>query len=229
MRLRRLIGWVGELFVTAGVLLLLFTAWQLWWTDVTSNRVQAATVTTLEQDFRERPTSAPTPSVVVPKELRSGKAFAIVRIPRFGTDYARPVLEGSSRDILKEGVGHYVGTALPGQVGNFAMAGHRTTYGRPFHDIDTLQVGDRVVVETATDFFVYQVSESEIVLPTDVEVIAPVPGEPAASPVTAVMTMTSCHPKYSATQRFIVHGTLVETVPRAKWDPARWLAPPKEG
>ncbi|MEO6789889.1 MAG: class E sortase, partial [Ornithinibacter sp.] len=218
MRLRRLIGWVGELLVTAGVLLLLFTAWQLWWTDVTSNRVQDATVTMLEQNFQARPTKAPTPSAV-PKELRSGKAFAIVRIPRFGTDYARPVLEGSGRDILEEGVGHYADTALPGEVGNFAMAGHRTTYGRPFHDIDTIAVGDRVVIETATDFFVYQVSGSEIVLPTDVEVIAPVPGEPAATPLTAVMTMTSCHPKYSATERFIVHGTLVQTVPRAQWDP----------
>ena len=66
-------------------------------------------------------------------------AFAIVRIPRFGADYARPVIEGTGRDVLALGVGHYVGTAGPGEVGNFALAGHRTTYGRPFHDIDRLR------------------------------------------------------------------------------------------
>lgn len=226
--IRRLIGWAGELLVTAGLILLLFAAWQLWWTDVTANRVQDATVSTLEQDFRERPAKEPAPSAV-PKELESGKAFAIVRIPRFGADYARPVLEGTTRDILKLGVGHYAGTALPGEVGNFAMAGHRTTYGRPFHTIDTLKVGDRVVLETRTEFSVYEVSESDIVLPTDVGVLEPVPNEPGKKPTQAVMTMTSCHPKYSATERFIVHGTLVKSVPRAQWDPATWLAPPKKG
>lgn len=225
MTFRRLVGWTGEVLLTAGVLLLLFAAWQLWWTDVASNRVQAHTVSTLEEGFAE----APTPGDTVPQELSSGEAFAIVRIPRFGADYARPVLEGTSRDTLEEGVGHYAGTALPGEVGNFAMAGHRTTYGRPFHTIDTLEVGDTVVVETEDGFSVYEVSSSEIVLPTDVEVIEPVPGEPGVAPEVAMMTMTSCHPKYSATERFIVHGTLLESVPRADWDPATWLSPPMEG
>ncbi len=229
--IRRLIGWTGELLVTAGLVLLLFAAWQLWWTDVASNRVQDATVNSLEQDFAAAPTptASAAPDRAVPKELESGKAFAIVRIPRFGSDYARPVLEGTSRDILKDGIGHYVGTALPGKVGNFAVAGHRTTYGRPFHTIDTLKIGDKVVVETKKAYSVYEVSESDIVLPTDVEVIDPVPGKPGAKPKEAVMTMTSCHPKYSATQRYIVHSTLVKTVPRADWDPTTWLATPKKG
>ena len=130
--------------------------------------------------------------------------------------------------MLALGVGHYVGTAGPGQVGNFAVAGHRTTYGRPFHDVDRLRDGDRVVVETAATVYVYEVTSRDIVRPRDVEVIAPVPGEPGEAPVEAVLTMTSCHPKYAATQRFVVHGRLAETIPRAAWDPGAWLTTPSE-
>ena len=106
----------------------------------------------------------------------------MVRIPRFGADYARPVIEGTDRPVLALGVGHYVGTAGPGQVGNFAVAGHRTTYGRPFHDVDRLVDGDRVVVETAGDVYVYEVTSREIVRPSDIGVIGPVPGDPGARP-----------------------------------------------
>jgi sortase A len=129
--------------------------------------------------------------------------------------------------VLALGVGHYVGTAGPGKVGNFAVAGHRTTYGRPFHDIDRLQDGDRVVVETAGTVYVYEVTSREIVRPWEVDVIDPVPDQPGGTPTEAVITLTSCHPKYSATERFVVHGRLVAEVPRADWDPSTWLTTPK--
>jgi sortase A len=226
---RRLVGWTGEVLLTLGVLLLLFAAWQLWWTDVVANRDQAGIVRTLEDEFSRDRTPGPVGANGIPAAIGEDGAFALVRIPRFGADYARPVIEGTGRDVLALGVGHYVGTAGPGQVGNFAIAGHRTTYGRPFHDVDLLRDGDRVVVETAAEVYVYEVSGHDIVRPRDVGVIAPVPDEPGATPTTAVLTMTSCHPKYSATQRYVVHGTLVETVPRDRWDPARWLTPPTKG
>ena len=226
MRLRRAVGWAGELLVTLGVLLLLFAAWQLWWTDVASERDASRIVQTLERDFADGP-AATVGANGIPPAIGKDGAFAVVRIPRFGADYARPVLEGTGRPVLALGVGHYVGTAGPGQVGNFAVAGHRTTYGRPFHDVDRLVVGDRVVVETAGDVYVYEVTAHEVVRPGDVEVIAPVPGEPGVAPTEALLTMTSCHPKYSATERFVVHGRLVETVPRADWVPSQWLTPPK--
>jgi sortase A len=226
--LRRAVGWAGEVLVTLGVLLLLFAAWQLWWTDVASERDASRIVQTLERDFADGP-AAPVGANGIPPAIGEDGAFAVVRIPRFGADYARPVLEGTGRPVLALGVGHYVGTAGPGQVGNFAVAGHRTTYGRPFHDVDRLVVGDRVVVETAADVYVYEVTAHEVVRPGDVEVIAPVPGEPGAAPTQALLTMTSCHPKYSATERFVVHGRLVETVPRADWVPSQWLTPPPKG
>ncbi|GAA4713900.1 class E sortase [Pedococcus ginsenosidimutans] len=221
------LGIGGDLFVTAGLLLLLFVGWQLWWTDVTANRVQDNTVSTLTRDFASAPKGSGTAATEMPSKVPFGKAFAIVRVPRFGADYARPVLEGTSRDILMDGVGHYTGTALPGAVGNFAIAGHRTTYGRPFHDIDTLRPGDRVVVETRTAFHVYVVKRHVIVDPTDVDVIAPVPEQPGKQPTQRWLTMTACHPKYSAAQRYVVFAELEKSYPRAKGLPAGTLAAPK--
>ena len=128
--------------------------------------------------------------------------------------------------MLKKGVGHYQGTAMPGEVGNFAVSGHRTTYGRPFHDIDRLRQGDVIVVETKTNYVVYAVDRHVLVRPWQVEVIAPVPQHPGATPTTAVMTMTSCHPKYSATQRYVTFSHLVKVLPRSEGLPASFMAVP---
>lgn len=228
--MRRAVGWAGELVITLGLLLLLFIAWQLWWTDVVSDREAGRVVTTLEDRFAREPRPTdPLPASGIPDAIGGDGAFAIVRIPRFGADYARPLIEGTGRPVLALGLGHYVGTAGPGQVGNFAIAGHRTTYGRPFHDVDLLRDGDRVVVETLATVHVYEVTSREIVRPADVRVIAPVPDDPGAAPTEALLTMTSCHPKYGATERFVVHGRLVESVARAQWDPTARLTTPTEG
>lgn len=228
--MRRAVGWVGELAITLGVVVLLFVAWQLWWTDLASDREATRVVATLEDEFASAPvTATPLPASGIPEGIGDDGAFAIMRIPRFGADYARPLIEGTDRAVLVVGLGHYVGTAGPGQVGNFAVAGHRTTYGRPFHDVDRLRDGDRVVVETVDTVHVYEVTSRDVVLPTDVEVIAPVPDDPGAAPTQALITLTSCHPKYSATERFVVHGRLVQSVPRPQWDPSAWLTTPTEG
>ena len=228
--MRRVVGWAGELVITLGVLLLLFVGWQLWWTDVVSDRDAARVVASLKDEFAREPRAeVPLPASGIPPGIGDDGAFAIVRIPRFGADWARPLIEGTGRPVLALGIGHYVGTAGPGQVGNFAIAGHRTTYGRPFHDVDRLRDGDRVVVETVGTVYVYEVTSREVVLPTDVGVIAPVPDDTGAVPTQRLLTMTSCHPKYSATQRFVVHGRLVDSVPRAQWDPASVLAVPVGG
>jgi sortase A len=213
------VGVFGELLVTLGLLVLLFVAWQLWWTDVESDRAQAATVSSLTREFAAAPTTPPAGAGAGATDLPAG-AFAVVRIPRFGADYARPLVEGTSAKELAEGLGHYVGTAGPGEVGNFAIAGHRTTYGKPLAEIDTLRTGDRIVVETAQGWTVYAVSSHEIVRPWQGEVIAPVPGRPGVTPTKAVLTLTSCHPRFSAKQRWIVHADLVEERARAQGAPS---------
>ncbi|MBN9105254.1 MAG: class E sortase [Propionibacteriaceae bacterium] len=215
--LRGLAGLVGELMITAGAFLLLFVGWQLWWTDVTSDADAGQAVTVLQENFDD-------PSWVQPKRVHLGDAFAIIRIPRFGAGFARPVYEGTTRDVLQRGVGHYPGTVLPGEVGNFALAGHRTTYGKPFNQIDKLRDGDVVLIETKATWYVYRVTGHQIVAPTQTSVILPVPDEPDAEPTAALLTMTSCHPEFSARQRFIVHGELEATYPHAQGVPAEVLA-----
>lgn len=220
--IRRVVGAAGELLVTAGVLVLLFVAWQLWWTDVVSERAQDRIVSAVVDDFANGSSSGAQEVADAYPELGGADVFAVIRVPRFGADFARPVIEGVGRPVLALGVGHYEETVGPGEVGNFSVAGHRTTYGRPFHDIDRLREGDRVIVETKPTVYVYEVTGREIVRPWQTEVIAPVPDEPGAAPTERLLTMTSCHPKYSATQRYVTHGKLVETVPRAEWRLADW-------
>jgi sortase A len=231
--LRRVVGILGEVLITVGVLLLLFVSWQLWWTDVTANREQAGTIQALERDFGSGdfgsgdPGSGEAPvATAALRKVPFGEAFAIVRIPRLGARYARPVLEGSDPDTLTKGVGHYPGTAMPGRVGNFAVSAHRTTYGRPFHNIDLLKKGDIIVVETKARYTVYAVDRHVIVTPDRVEVIAPVPQRPGVEPTKAWMTMTACHPKFSARERYVVFARLVTSIPRANGLPASFMAVP---
>ncbi len=213
---RGLAGLLGELLVTIGIVLVLFVGWQLWWTDVVADADAGQVVTTLQQDFTD-------PARVQPKQVKLGDAFAIVRIPRFGSKFARPLYEGTTREVLMRGVGHYADTAGPGEVGNFAMAGHRTTYGKPFNQIDKLADGDVVLVETAKSYFVYRVTGHQIVQPSQVSVLLPVPDRPEAEATEAVLTLTSCHPEFSARERYVVHAELAAEYPHGQGVPAEVL------
>ena len=213
---RGLAGLLGELLITFGAFLLLFVGWQLWWTDVVADADAGEVVATLQQDFED-------PEWVQPKKVKLGDAFAIVRIPRFGAEFARPLYEGTTREVLMRGVGHYVDTAAPGEVGNFAIAGHRTTYGKPFNQIDKLADGDVVLVETKDTYYVYRVSGHQIVPPTQSSVLLPVPDQPDAEATEATLTMTSCHPEFSARERYVVHATLAAEYPRDQGVPAEVL------
>lgn len=226
----------GELCVTVGVLMLLFVTWQLWWTDVQADRQQAVITADLRSSWADDRRSAaplvaekpkdfgPPPQIPAPAD---GEAFAIIHIPRFGADYQpRPVLAGTSLDLLERGVGHYDGTALPGQVGNFAVAGHRVTYGRPFNQIAELRPGDPIVIETADAWYIYRMRSNLIVTPDRVDVVAPVPEQPGAVPTERLITLTACHPMYSARERFIVHGVLDYWQPKSAGEPAELRAAP---
>jgi len=211
------VGAFGELLITAGVLTGLFVVWQLWWTDVVALREQ-------EQVLQALDWTPPAPVVVeAPPEPRRdpppvdpepafGVVFAQMYVPRFGADWVAPIANGVDRrqilDVL--GVGHYPGTAMPGDLGNVSLAGHRTTFGRPFHLIADLQPGDPIVIRTERTWYVYRMTSNAIVYPRQVEVVAPVPGLRAGDPLPELtqrfLTMTACHPMYSARQRFVVHA-----------------------
>ena len=212
MRLARVLGGIGRVLITAGVLILLFVVYQLWGTGIREAQAQNR----LEDSFEERldeadaPTTTtttsttvagerPPPSTVPPIEpVPEGEATARIRIPVIGVD--KIVVEGVSLADLKKGPGHYPETPLPGQEGNAAIAGHRTTYGAPFNRIDELVLGDEIFVETVQGEFRYIVQEQQIVSPTQVDVLDD-KGDDR-------LTLTACHPKYSARQRIIVVAEL---------------------
>jgi len=210
---RGIAGLLGEVLITVGVVLVLFAGWQLFWTDLVSGADAGRVVTAIEQDRTGT-------RWVEPGEAQLGDTFAIVRIPRFGAKFASPLYEGTTREVLMRGIGHYVETSPPGAIGNFAMAGHRTTYGKPFNQIDKLVEGDVVVVETKDTHFVYRVTAHQIVAPTEVSVLLPVPEEPAAQATVATLTMTSCHPEFSAQERYIVRAELDGAYPGSWGVPA---------
>jgi sortase A len=210
---------LGELLVTAGVLIALFVAWQLWWTDETAQRALASTTKTLQQQW-DQPTAQPDaqPGALVNGQVKAvpmGKAFAIIRIPRFGKRYAKPVYQGYSESILDKGVGHYNHTQMPGQLGNFALAGHRVTYGKPFNEIATIRPGDAIVIETATTWYVYRAVRHVIVSPTDTDVLSAEPEHPGVQPTAAWLTMTACHPEFSAKYRYVEFARLQQTLPKS--------------
>ncbi len=153
---------------------------------------------------------APVDTSVPTIELHEGEMFGVLRIVRFGTDYEKPVFEATDEETLKKGVGHYIGTTGPCQIGNFAIAAHRTTYGAAFHDVELLQVGDEITIETSSVTCTYSVESTEVVDPSEVSVIAPVPGQPNVQPTLAYLTMTTCHPMYSDNERYVVHARLIE-------------------
>jgi sortase A len=129
-----------------------------------------------------------------------GDPVARIELPRIGVD--KIVVAGVDKNDLKKGPGHYPETPLPGQLGNSAIAGHRTTFGQPFFDIDKLETGDEIIVTTLAGRYVYRVTGQEIVSPSEYQVIA------TTDPTVATLTLTSCHPKYTARERIIVFAEL---------------------
>jgi sortase A len=210
---------VGQVLITVGVVLLLFCVYELEVTNLVTSRDQKRLNTEIEHAWAQPPPAAGLRPVAV--EL--GSAFAVIRIPRLddgpGSPYARVVVEGTATADLKKGPGHLVQSGQPGQVGNLVISGHRTTYGAPFSNLDRLHPGDAVVIETRDTWFTYRVSGTEIVKPTDVAVTYPVPRQPGVAPTRSVLTLTTCNPKYSATQRMVVSAVLDTALPKAQGDP----------
>lgn len=210
---------LGEVLITAGLVLLLFCAYQLVWTNIAAEHATDRVTESLRNDW-SRHVGPASPNGTLPlTKARAGRGFSFLHIPRLGRKYSVPVVQGVSLPDLARGVGHYPSTAMPGRVGNFAVAGHRATNGEPFAHLDLVKVGDSLVVETASTWFTYVVDKLAIVEPTDVAVIAPVPGKPRAQPTRRLITLTTCNPRWASTQRLIVSGHLEDTQPTADGRP----------
>jgi sortase A len=219
---------MGELLITAGVIILLYVVWQLWLGDVIYGAERNATGEELSQSWAQEyvpPADAPPPvdegpvtaePVVLP-EPADAEQFAVMRIPRFGEDYAMPMAGGVTRARTLDpiGIGHYPGTSMPGQPGNFALAAHRTTWGKPFNRIAELRVGDAIVVEAPEGWYTYRFRTLQYVTPDEVEVLLPVPQAMDAPAGTAYITLTSCSPMFSLAERIVAYGVFESYTPRA--------------
>jgi sortase A len=224
---------VGQLLITAGLLILLFVAYELWGTGFYTQAQQHKLETTIQQQWSGG--SAPDVSTLSVDNVRLGTGIAVLFIPRLGRHYHFVVVEGTGFSDLQRGPGHYPGTALPGQVGNFAVAGHRTTYLHPFKDIANLRRGDYIVLETKDHWFTYRIEDipgtnvpwKEIVQPTAVQVAYPVPDQPdpGKTPTLKLLTFTSCHPEYSARERYVIHAMLVSDTVKPALPPALTTKP----
>jgi LPXTG-site transpeptidase (sortase) family protein len=215
----------GELCITAGLILILFVVWLLWWTDIAANKdneVLADQLITEWQDnpANELPEDPDTPYVAEPVDENTG--FGIMYVPRFGEDYYRTVAEGVSMEpvLNRMGVGRYPSSAMPGEVGNFAIAGHRVTYGKPLNQIHQLRPGDEIVVQTNDGFYTYTFRNFEIVLPDATEVLAAVPTLPDYKGKDRIMTLTACNPMFSARERYVAYAELTDWTPAGDEAPA---------
>ncbi len=216
--LARTLGRLGRFLLTAGVLVFLFLAYLLWGTNLQTASAQQKLEKQFDRQVAEAqqklsqttttapPTTAPDPGggdppVDIPLQVPAeGGIVGRIAIPKIGLS-PKVVVEGVTEDQLKRGPGHYPGTPLPGQKGNVAIAGHRTTYGSPFHDINELTNGDEIDITTTYGRFVYRVTGQKIVEPSDSSVLDD-HGQ-------ATLTLTACHPIYSADQRIVVTADLV--------------------
>ncbi len=199
--------------VLVGLSLLGYVGWQYWGTNVVARQQQGEITEDLLSSWGAGPAAEDLLGPQGSADL--GDALALVRIPAFGDDFVVPVIEGVRPEDLAQGLGHYPGTALPGQIGNFAVAGHRVTHGEPFRDLPSLRPGDKVLVETSDAVYTYRLSGDPgglVVQPQDTWVLDPVPGKPDGTPPDqARITLTTCAELFRSSDRIVAFGRLVDT------------------
>ncbi|MEV7287884.1 class E sortase [Streptomyces sp. NPDC093252] len=208
---------VGEVFITTGVLMLLFVTYQLWWTNVRAHAQAGQEASDLQDDWANGKRN--------PGSFEPGQGFAILRIPKL--DVVVPIAEGVSNEkVLDKGmVGHYgegqLKTAMPGdKAGNFGLAGHRNTHGEPFRFINKLQPGDPIVVETQDTYYVYKMASIlPVTSPSNISVLDPVPKDGGFTEPGRYITLTTCTPEFTSKYRMIVWGKMVEERPRSEGKP----------
>jgi len=231
------VGFLGELFITLGIILMLYVVWELWWTNIDSAQAQKQATQGLVQELGDVviPDDSDEPSEEQEKaeekdygpapvtKIDPGETFGIMYFPRFGSHGSHhPVTNGvEDRVIDNLGIGHYPSTQQPGELGNFAVAAHRQTHGQVFWDIDKLQKGDKIYLQTAEGYYTYTWYATEVVAPSNGDVLLPTPHQWGVEPTKSILTMTTCHPKYTTQQRMIAYSELTD------WRPLD-AGPPKE-
>jgi sortase A len=209
------LGRLGSSLIIVGLLMFLFVGYQLWGTGIEEaqsqnklenrfSEIAVSTITTPSTSLAPSTSEPPVVTTVAPPKpivINEGDPIAIIEMPTIGV--TKYVVAGVQTADLKKGPGHYPATPFPGELGNASIAGHRTTYGEPFRHLDDLNIGDPIVI---TDLlgrqFTYLVSNQQVVEANDSWVVA------TTDPTKAILTLTTCHPEFSAKQRLIVSAEL---------------------
>lgn len=223
---------LGELLLTAGALIGLYVVWQLWIGDYLISNERYAEADSVTQRWAEIANEVPAPDpitddagqVTYPPPLIAtpeiDEVFATMQIPRFGESFNYPIVSGTGRYALDNiGIGAYEQATMPGQPGNFSLAGHRAGWGGPFYDIDKLRLGDPIVVETPEGWFTYKFRDIEYVEPTTVTVLDPVPHQFGLAASDSIITITACSPIGTVDERIVAYGVFDSFQPRAEGPP----------
>lgn len=236
----KIVGGIGELLITLGVLGLLFIVWELWWTGIEAESDRQDSLDQFYAEMPEPPDAAeadqasaegpnpadfetcytlpdgseigcaPTMNQLADEQQIMGTLYA----PRLGDDWAAPVREGvTAAQIDRGGVGRYPDTQMPDEPGNFSLAGHRNTHASMLGNQDDLQIGDQLYLVSPDGMYTYEVAERRVVAPHQTEVLAPAPGEPGASAEIGTLTLTTCHPMFSNAERLIHHAEITDFTP----------------
>ncbi|MEU1467071.1 class E sortase [Streptomyces sp. NPDC005761] len=232
MSVRLIVRTFSELCITVGALIILFVVYVLFWTGVKAAGATEGQIGDLQNEWAHGTVAAPAPPdsakapeptapAAAPRTYRDGKPFAMLYIPRFGKDWEWPVLENTKVKTLQKGLGHYRGTAAAGATGNFAVAGHRRTYGDPFKDFPKLRPGDAVILTDGTTWFTYRIDRKPYrTVPSDVGVIDPVPRKSGFDGPGRYLTLTTCEPEWGSSHRLIAWAHLDATQPVTGGRPA---------
>lgn len=203
-RTNRLLGILGTSFISLGLLILAFALFQFFGTGLITTGRQQKLHDQFSQQLRQAHINAdkhplgPARTVPTIPQPEIGQPVAEISIPKIHIDFT--VLQGTGDVQLEAGPGHYTGTPLPGEIGNAAIAGHRTTWLRPFWNLNELNPGDSIFITTIQGYFRYRVTSQVVVAPTDASVLDPT--------TNATLTLSTCNPRFSATQRLVVKAVL---------------------
>ncbi|HEU0238102.1 MAG TPA: class E sortase [Micromonosporaceae bacterium] len=217
---RRVAYGVGEVLITLGLIVAFFAAYEIYGKVPEVNAHQADLTRQLDRAWTATAsilaTVPPSTAVLVQSAPPApGDPIARLYVPAMHQHWV--VVEGVDLPDIRYAPGHYPGTAMPGQVGNFAVAGHRIP--PLFWNLQDVHAGDDIIVETATNWYVYQVTHDEIVSPHAIEVVAPTPDRLGVPATVASLTLTTCNPKWADYQRLVVHAVLVTTTTHAAGPP----------
>lgn len=236
-----ILGGIGELLITLGVLGLLFIVWELWWTGIDAESDRQDTLDQFYAAMPEHPSSDDTDDAenaenATPADFETcytlpdgtdigcapmmaqlaaeNQVMGTLYAPRLGDEWAAPVREGvTAEQIDRGGVGRYPDTEMPDEPGNFSVAGHRNTHASMLGRQDDLQLGDRLYLVSPDGIYTYEVAERQVVAPHQTEVLAPVPNEPGVAAEFGTLTLTTCHPMFSNAERLIHHAEIRDFTP----------------